>query len=174
MNGLDDSLKDTFPVYQSMKNAESGLVGKMATTSFWANDFFDGVAHAVSAFVPGAGIGKVAGGVSAAAKFTAISAKLLNGLKNIGLNTQKATLLGSTVYNTISESAVEAYQTQNEIEQILIGKGMSKEEAKVKAAEAASRTFRSNLATLAIPNFVQNIMFHGGWNNVQKFVRDAV
>jgi len=34
MNGLDQSIKDMAPVYQSMDNAQSGLAGKMATTSF--------------------------------------------------------------------------------------------------------------------------------------------
>lgn len=94
-------------------------------------------------------------------KSTKIGSRLVEGLKKIGLDSQRTTLLGSTVYNTISESAVEAYQTQQEIQQLLLAKGMNPEEAKLKASEAASRTFRSNLAVLAVPNFIQSTMFHG-------------
>jgi len=71
-NGLDESLKEQLPVYSSQQNDTSGLLGKMATTSFWANDAFDGIAYAASAFVPGAIIGKVAQGASGALKATRV------------------------------------------------------------------------------------------------------
>lgn len=234
---LDEGLKEIFPVYQSTKNAESGLLGKMATTSFWATDFMDGVAFAVSAAAPGAVIGKATSAVnkglqalktsnaiktlgaideslvSAARTFGKLEggmpvAKLsdaglqaiddallkyvarptakaalglregakgiLNGLRKVGLNAHQANLVLSTAYNTVSEASVEAYQTQQEIEKLLVDQGLSRDEAHQRASAAAARTFRANLAVLAVPNFVQNSFFHGGWNSIQRSVREGV
>lgn len=175
-NGLDESLKETFPVYQSRKNAESGLLGKMATTSFWANDGFDGIAFALSAAIPGIGIGKGlnAAGSALQASNNIISKGLVKGLRAVGMNSQRANLLVSTAYNTLSESAVEAYQTQHEIEELLISQGTNPQEAKQKAAAAAARTFRANMGVLAVPNFIENTLFHGGWDSIQKATRKGI
>lgn len=236
-NSMDESLKRTFPVYQSTKNAESGLLGKMATTSFWASDAFDGIAFAVSAALPGMAIGKMtrAAGeglaalrtsalgrtlgavdeslVSAAKTFGQLEGgmpvakladaglqamddallkyvarpaakgalalrdgakSLVNGLRQVGLDSHQTSLLLTTAYNTVAESAVEAYQTQQEIQQILMDRGIPEAQAKQQAAEAAARTFRANMTVLAVPNFIENTFFHGGWNNMQKAVRDGV
>lgn len=172
--GLDEDIKNQFPVYQSMKNAESGLLGKMATTSFWANDLFDGLAYAASAFVPGSLIGKGLG-LGAKALSTSQMAKSLGwSIKGIETGAKTTNLALSTAYNTIAEASVEAYQTKKEIESLLLEQGHTEEYAKQKAGEAAARTFRANATVLSIPNLVQNVLFHGGLNKSQKAIREAI
>lgn len=181
-NGLDESLKNNLPVYTSMKNAESGLWGKMGTSSFWANDGFDGIAFAASAFVPGGLIGKGLGAGAKALSTSQLAKGLGLSLKGIEVGAKASNLALSTAYNTVAEAAVEAYQTQQEVQAIiqerLEREGMQPEEAtkiaKGKASEAAARTFRANSAVLAVPNLVQNMFFHGGLNDMQKTVRSAV
>jgi len=179
-NGLDESLKEQLPVYSSQQNDTSGLLGKMATTSFWANDAFDGIAYAASAFVPGAIIGKVAQGASGALKATRVGKSIYDGLKYVGYAGEegalahKANLVLSTAYNTVSESAAEAFQTQKELEAIYGGMGLDPKDAKTKAGEAAARVFNSNLAALVAPNIIQNMFFHGGWNKLNDEVRAQV
>lgn len=157
-----------------MKNAESGLLGKMATTSFWANDLFDGLAYAASAFVPGALIGKGLG-LGAKALSTSQMAKSLGwSIKGIDTGAKATNLALSTAYNTIAEASVEAYQTKQEIERLLLDQGHTEEYAKQKAGEAAARTFRANTVVLSAPNLVQNILFHGGLGKSQKAIREAI
>lgn len=159
---MDEGLRDFAPVYKSRKYAEGDLLSKMLTTGFWADDAFDGIAYAASAVVPGLGVSKLASGASSALKSADLGKKIVSGLSSVGLNTQRATLIGSTAFNTISEASAEAYQTQKELEAIYQEKGLSREEAKRKAAEGARETFWANTAVLAIPNFIQSSFFHGG------------
>ena len=173
-NSLDESIKDTLPVYQSRKNAESGLLGKLTTTSFWANDFFDGVAYAASAYVPGSLIGKGLGAAGKALSASKAAQALGLSLEGIDKGAKVTNLALSTAYNTIAEASVEAYQTQHEIEAILIDKGVDPTTAKQKAAEAAARTFRANTAVLAVPNLIENMFFHGGIDKAQKAVRSSI
>lgn len=140
-NSLDEDLRDMAPVYKSRKYAEGDLLSKMMTTGFWADDAFDGIAFALSAAVPGIGLGKATSGIGAALKSTDLGRKIVKGLSKIGANSHRANLLASTAYNTISEAAAEAYQTQKEIEVLYKEKGLSETEAKQKAAEAAAQTF---------------------------------
>lgn len=173
-NELDEQLKETLPVYRSEDYSTGDLLGKLGTTSFWANDAFDGFAYAASAAVPGLIFGKAIQGTSALVRSTDLGKRVLGGLNKIGANSHRANLTISTAYNTISESAAEAYQTQKELEAIYEDQGFDPQHAKLKAAEAAARVFRGNMAALAIPNLIQNTMFHGGWNSIQKATKQAI
>lgn len=175
MDQTDEELKKMFPVYNSMAyDTAGGLFGKMATTSFWANDMFDGLAYLASAWVPSTGVSALVGAAGRSLSAANSTTKIIKGLKAIGMNTNRASMLGTTVYNTISESGAEAYQTQKEVEQALFDQGMEPAEAKRLAAEAAAGTFRWNAAALAIPNLVQASWFHGGWSDKIAKVRKAV
>jgi hypothetical protein len=180
-NNIDESLKEIFPVYSSRANDQAtGMLGKMATTSFWANEGFDAFAYAASAYVPGAIIGKTLAAAGTAIKATQIGGNIARGLRAVGIagevgqGTHRANILLSTAYNTISESAAEAYQTQKELEAIYQEQGKTADEAKKLASEGAARVYRANLIALAGPDLVQNMLFHGSWNSLQKGVREAV
>lgn len=145
----------------------------MLTTSFWATDVMDGLAFAASAYFPGSVIGK---GLSAAGKVIEsgeLGANFLSKLAKIGATQHNAGLVLSTAYNTVAESAAEAYQTQKELETIYLQQGLSQSEAKQKAAEAAREVFGANVGILAVPNFIQNQFFHGSWGAKVKAVKDA-
>lgn len=171
---MDESLKQAFPVYKSRAYAESGLLGKMATASFWADDAFDGIAYAASAFVPGKGLGALTQGVGKALNLTKAGKNVLSGLRAVGLNQHRTNLLAATAYNTIAEASVEAFQIQKELELQYEQMGLSPKEAKAKAAEAAGRTFRANASILGVPNLIQNMFFHGSWNKNLEDIRRKV
>lgn len=173
-NGLDESLREAFPVYRSMKNDRSGLLGKMMTTSFWADDFFDGIAFAASAYAPGLAIGKLTSAGAKALSTTKVAKELGLSLKGLERGAHATNLAAATAYNTLAEASVEAYQTQKDIEAQLIAQGEEPGKAKQKAAEAAARVFRANTAVLAIPNLIENTLFHGGFGDLQKKIRQSI
>jgi len=174
MQEADESLNEMFPVFRSEKHDRSGLMGKLLTSSFWTTDVFDGMAYATSAFVPGGLIGKAFQGASTLGKSTQIGAKTLKALNAAGLSSQRASLVTATAYNTITEAAAEAYQTQKELELVYSAQGKDPKEAKKLAADGAAETFWWNSAALLFPNFVQNSYFHGGWNSRVNAVKEHV
>lgn len=129
----------------------------------------DGLAFAASAFIPG----KVIGAGLKSLESGQIGAHLFDKLSKIGINAHKTNLVASTAYNTISEAAAEAYQTQKELEAIYQGQGYTAEQSKLLSAKAARETFGANLAVLAIPNYIQNRMFHGAWADKTAAARKA-
>lgn len=183
MNEADEALKEWAPVYKSRQYAESGLLGKMMTTSMWADDFLDGAAFMASAFVPGIGISKGLNGLGSIANG---SKALTKGFKALGYADKAADyaenitnfgrLATINVYNTIAESGAEAYQTNKEIAQLLrdLHPEWSEEDIKMKAGEAASRTFNWNLAALLIPNMVETTMFHGKGALTRQAIRKSI
>lgn len=74
----------------------------------------------------------------------------------------------------MAESSVEAYQTQKDLEALYESQGIEPEVAKQKAAVAAARTFRANIGILAVPNLVENVLFHGGIGDLTKKVRGSL
>lgn len=165
MDGADEWLKMNMPVYQSKQYAEGDLLRKLGTSSFWTSDFFDGLAYLASAYAPGGLIGKGIQAGSKAIKATETGAKMAKGLAKVGLNSQRGSLVAATAYNTITEATAEAYQTQKEIETLLVSQGVDAKTAKLKAGQAAAETFWWNSAALLLPNYVQNSFFHGGWDD---------
>ena len=170
----DEALKDMFPVYQSKEYQQGDLLGKMGTSTFWTTDFFDGLAFAASAYVPGKLIGAATKGVAGGLNSTKAGASLLKSMRGVGMSAHKTDLVAATAYNTIAEAAVEAYQTKEEIQAIYQAQGLSEDIAKEKASEAAADTFWWNVGVLAVPNYIQNSFFHGGWANRKKAVREHV
>ncbi len=145
MNEADEKLKEVFPVYQSRNYADSGLVGKFGTTSFWASDAFDAIAFAASAYVPGAAASKAGSVMSTALRGTKIadtivdagsavnatidaataSSKAAASVVDVAKTTSKylkkmmpenaGTVAFSTAYNTVAEAGVEAYGVKKEL-----------------------------------------------------------
>jgi hypothetical protein len=107
-------------------------------------------------------IGKGISLASKGLKSAEIGAKTLKGLNAIGLNSQRLTIANATAFNTVAESAAEAYGVQKEIQMYYESMGYDEKEAKKLAGEAAARTFWWNSAALVLPNFVQSNFFHGG------------
>lgn len=170
---MDESLKETFPVYKSQAYSEGNFSTRLGTAEWWSEDFFDGLSFLASAYVPGAVFGKLGSAISASTKLgNAVKAAALSR----GINT--ATVGFSTLYNTISESGFEATEVYNSLmdkykEAVAIG-SMTEEQAKAKAGEAAQRAFFTNMTLLGVPNFVQSRLMHSTFPDLVKAVRTTV
>ena len=167
MSKADDKLREELPVFGSEKYYEGNILQQMGTTKFWADDFFDAIAFAASAYAPGA----LAGAAG----------------KALGLagNSLKAFQLGSsTIYNTISESGFEAHdfgkQAREQYSREKFGlpfEELNDEqqfETKLKIAPKQATTFMANAAILGIPNYIQSKFFHGGFSQNAQKLRRAV
>jgi hypothetical protein len=148
---MDENIREALPIYKSQSYADGNFIQKALTTSFWADDGFDGVAYLASALAPGMVIGRAGSILGAASKLKATKAiadTLIKTGSKLGIG-QTAALTG--LYNTVSEAGVEARETQKLIEQELaMAKGYGdiseasakeQEEIKLAAAERASQTF---------------------------------
>lgn len=172
--GADERLKEMFPVYRSQEYQEGDLLGKMGTSTFWTTDFFDGLAFAASAYAPGGLLGKLIPAGSSAIKSTELGARMLKAFNKVGATSHNANLTLSTMYNTVAEAAVEASQTQQEIQAIYESQGMDKNKAKELASRAAGETFWWNSAVLLVPNFIQNKFFHSDNAGRRSSIHDHI
>jgi len=152
--GMDEELREQLPIYKTVKSREGNLLEQMGTAGFWADDVFDGVAYALSAFAPAAGIGKL----GSALKLAGSGSKFL----------QAAPLYATTAYNAISEAGAEANDTNKSLRSNLVGKinpaterPFTEEEIRQVAGDKAAETFAANAALLVIPNYIQSKFFLG-------------
>lgn len=103
---LDEQMRnELLPIYSTYAYENDGFLGAMGSAKFWANDLFDGIEFALSAYAPGALIGKA----GAAMKLGANAKKVLQ-------------LGGATAYNTITEAGFEAKDVAKGIDHDLRGK----------------------------------------------------
>lgn len=161
------------PIYASQKYLEGNLADKIWTSSFWTQDFADGIEFLASAYVPGAGIGKLGSisKIAQASKFAKVKA-LGNALETAkgAVGASEVGNLGSTLittaYNTMAESMIEGSHLYREVKQDLKNRfpQMSEEDIEQKASIAARNTFGYNMLYLAVPNFLQTTWLHGTSN----------
>lgn len=178
---MDESLRERLPVHKGSQYANGNIWSKMGTAEFWADDAFDGLAYAASAYVPGAAISKLGslGKLAGSAKLLQATklGKALNDASKI------KTIGGSAFYNTISEAGVEAKDAYDtllneylEKKDPATGQPMfTLEEAKQHAGNHAGRVFGANVAAIFLPNLIQSTFFHAGdLDNFAKKARDIV
>jgi len=191
MSDADDKLREVFPVYKREAYYSGNLGERIGMAEFWADDLFDGIAFAASAFIPGAAAGKV---MKMANKAKALrAAKLASGAKKLEASqiaaamkeagqlsqTQKIFQLGaSTLYNTVGEAGVEAADIAKNIKAQYMskinpetGRNYTSEEAAAKAGEHAASVFRGNFAALLGPNLLQSMFFHGGGTSMKSITK---
>lgn len=136
LEGLDESIKESLPVYQSYKSGKGNIWDAISSTAFWASDGADGVGYMLGMLGPG----YLLKGVNMAAKVSKLG---------IGVNTAKNIELGTqTMLNTFVESAAEAKGVADKLKSM----GASDEEI----AKSAQQTFLGNLAVLIGPNLIMN------------------
>lgn len=170
---LDEAAKEAMPVYLSKQVMEGGLLDKMGSGAWWASTGADGLGFMLSMFLPGA--------VAKAAKVGSGIASVGEGLANIspmlGKLATKAGLVekvgeslkyttnfarnadgyASAILNTTLEASAEAANTFDTVKNKYISQGLSEEEAKAKAGEAASAVFKGNVALLAFSNILDEM-----------------
>ena len=153
VEGLEENIKeDLLPIYGTHKYDDPNFWKSMWTHKFWFDDAVDGAAFMASALVGSKGISalgkttkvysnlaKAMSKASTAGKFGKLSGPLSK--INYGTLAKEADLLTMTAYNTVTEAAFEAKDTQEQVKQALAEKVklglMTEEEARTKAADAA-------------------------------------
>ena len=173
---LDQAAKEAMPVYMSRQVQEGNLLDKLGSGAWWAESGADGLGFMLAMFAPGA-----------AAKALNIGSKLASigeGLSNLAPKLSKWTTgknliaglegtemglkyskdfarnldgYASTVLNTTLEASAEAANTFDNVKQKYLSQGLSEDEAKSKAGEAASAVFKGNLALLALSNYLDEM-----------------
>ena len=175
---IDESVKESLPVYASPLLESKSLWENMTSGSFWATDFSDALGFLVSMFTPGivlkaAGVGgNIARGINSAklmklGKPASVIDKVKRG---VPLGTADLKLLGKTGLvsadrmeeiagisaNTVFEAAAEAAGMVDNLKIQLgekVKKGeMTQAEADAEIEKAGTNVFLNNIALLIAPN----------------------
>ena len=175
---IDESAKESFPVYASPLLETGSLWDSITSGSFWATDFSDALGFLVSMFTPGIALkamgtgARMARGVNAA-KLMKLGkpASLVDKVrKGAPLGTEDLKLLGQTGLvgaqrmeelagisaNTVFEAAAEAAGMVDNLKMQLgekVKRGeISQEDADARIEEAGTNVFLNNIALLVLPN----------------------
>ena len=168
---LDESIKDTIPVYISQQVQDGKLLDKLGSGEWWATTGADGLGFMLSMFVPGAAakalgvgskiarIGEGLGKLSPRIGKAMTGAGLLEEAGEVGFAYTKAFAknadgYASALLNTTIESSAEAANTFDNVKNKYIQEGLSEEEASLKAGDAAASVFKGNMALLAVSNYL--------------------
>jgi hypothetical protein len=158
-NSMEEDIKEGVPIFTPPSVSQGNILDKMGSTSWWMDQGVDGASYLLSAMIPGIGLSKLGTGAAIASRL----GKGVAAARNIDIAT-------ATVFSTISESAVEAKQVQDQVRSSYkekIQQGLiSEQEVEEKAATAARNTFTLNSIALIVPNLIQSKLLLG--NNTQK------
>lgn len=169
--GLDDNLRAALPTYMHKEVSEGNLLDKMGSGAWWATTGADGLGFMLSMFAPGmalkaagvgtgiAKVGEAVGNLSPRLGRMMTSANMLEKVGDASFKLTKdfarnAGGYASAVLNTTLESSAEAANTFDNVKDKYIQDGLSEEEAKAKAGEAASAVFKGNMALLLVSNIL--------------------
>lgn len=173
---LDEAAKEAMPVYLSKQVMEGGLLDKMGSGAWWATTGAEGLGFMLSMFLPGA----VAKSLNIGSKLASIGEGLSNLSPTIGRWATGKNLMAalegteagfkytkdfakkldgyaSAVLNTTLEASAEAANTFDTVKNKYLSQGLSEDEAKAKAGEAASAVFKGNAALLGVSNYLDEL-----------------
>jgi len=124
-DGLDESVKETLPVYTKEAVRNGDFFDKISSSSFWAEDGADGAGFMLGMLAPGA-IFKFAGGANALFGTSIKAAKLAKygegieagrkALMEAGITINKIDQYMIPAFNTISEAGAEVKGVSDDIE----------------------------------------------------------
>lgn len=173
LRGIEDAQdafnEDLMPIYQTHAATNGSFMDRMMDPTFWATQGADAGAFFLSMILPGrlaasAGIGaKLTSGLTKAG----IAAKMLKPTFQVsGKAIKNIDSLAAVLVNTTAESAAEASHFYQDIRRQLIEGGMTEDEANKAAGVNAFGVFASNMATLAVSNFVFDAMLFKSFDNI--------
>jgi len=173
---LDQAAKDALPVYMSKQVQEGNLLDKLGSGAWWAESGADGLGFMLAMFAPGAAAKALnigsrlasagEGLANLAPKLSkwATGKNLIAGLEGTEMGIKYGKDLArnldgyaSTILNTTLEASAEAANTFDNVKNKYLQQGLSEDEAKSKAGEAASAVFKGNLALLSISNYLDEM-----------------
>lgn len=188
---LKTGLSEYNPVYTRQFSEEGGVWDKMTSGEWIATEGVSALAFMASALVPGLGVsklGKVMSLTRAASKGGAASRSAIAAIDKFAIKSGMAAagegkalgqasgsmvnLINTTLTNTVYEAGVEAKGAQQAFEAEVKAKLNSGEidyaqyvDAMKNSADAAAKTFASNMAILIGPNMVMSKMMIGPRGN---------
>ena len=186
--GVEESMKEAMPVYQSYKSGRGGLIDNLFSTSFWGSEGADGVGYMAGLFIPGAGI-KALGMAGKIAKLSR-GTKILGGAEKIGEMAELGTI---TLVNTIAEAGAEAKGLADNLKiqfrdrlnpdspnynpiNPSTGQVWTEKEISEAIADNTRNLFTENFALLVGPNLLMNKFLLGRFAKDKKILdsfRDA-
>jgi hypothetical protein len=179
-------------VYTPPSLQDGSFWDNITSASFWGNTGADTLGFALAMLVPGQAIkmakfGKLfAGAEEAAASALSAETKLASLAKewNLASKFKPGWLVNgvdsaaAVTVNTLYEAGAEARQSYTQLYDELIDKGLTIDEAKKTAGEAASGVFKGNIALLALTNTLfERYVFKGfnanpGKNIISKSIKE--
>jgi hypothetical protein len=181
-DSLNEDIKEQLPVYTKKAVDEGGFMDHIGSSAFWASEGADGLGFMLSMLVPGGvfkalgGSAKLFGGSVKALQYARFGKGIEGARKAItatGLTINKLDNIMIPLFNTVAESGAEAKGVSDDLmsrkkefiaEQIeMYGQTPEKAEElfNEQKALAMQNTFNSNLAILAIPNYLQAKLLFG-------------
>ena len=158
MEKAQEEVREVTPIYRS-ERGQQDFAWDSAT--WWANNI-ESIATTASMFIPTAGImrglsaaGKASRGLLNSTKIANAAqdaSKITKGLNKFVYGEKAESLLRTGASATISrymENTMEANETFNSVYQELIAEGVSDQEARLKAGEAAANTWKANWINIA-------------------------
>ena len=188
---IQESVREEMPIYKREEYEAKGL-GKVFDSEFWGGTVMDGAAFAASAYLSGMGFSKA---FSAGAKALKLGERGLMGMagetlgstvsKGIGtgdalinpVNLNFAQKVASSIYSSVSESAVESLDSYKSLKQMLTNEAINKkiqngglgilseeEEKDIenKATTASNINFALNVGLTGMSDYIQFGKFFGG------------
>ena len=174
---LDQAAKEAVPVYMSKQVQEGNLLDKLGSGAWWATTGAEGLGFMLAMFAPGAAAKalKIGSGIASAGEGLANLAPSLGKwatgkglMAAVGEGSElafkytkdfarNANGYASAIINTTLEASAEAANTFDNVKNNYIQQGLSEDEAKAKAGEAASAVFKGNIALLAVSNYLDEM-----------------
>lgn len=162
LQNMEENLKNSslLSVYKPADWENKSFFSKLTNGAMWTDEFADGIAFLASAAIPAGALGRAGKGVSLLSKESLAWTKAMR-----YLGTETLGDVGSVVYNTTMESAMEAADGFRTYKQELKNKrrdgeenfaNLSDEEIDRMAGNAAASRFRWNLAVLSVSNLFEN------------------
>jgi len=187
------------PVHISKSVQEGNLIDKMTSFSWWATSGADGLGFLLSMMVPGRALAAMGAGAGLADLAKAVGStnktlgKILSKhalLDDIGKGLGKETGLFersvscansmnhklAATMNTFIESAAEGGNTYDNVYKNKIAEGMSDEEARLVAGDAAASVFKANLPLLMVSNLLEEAWLWKSFNTAgqKKFTNEVL
>jgi len=169
------------PVYVSDAVANGSFMDKVTSNEFWATDGADGVGYLISAMAPGAVINKLGAAEGIFGGLTKLNSFVRYGddiekariaLMKAGVTIDKINDYIIPAANTYFEAGAEAKGVGDDLEKrknyiikSFLLRGLSPEQAEAAFQEQKGRamrnTFFTNIAILAVPNYIQSKLVFG-------------
>jgi len=186
---LDETVKESIPIYLTKEVQEGGIGRKLMSSAWWSTTGADGIGFLLSMYAPGKILGALGSGlalgkgVQAIASSSKLGARMANmaGLANEagqvtvkGINNLES--FATVAVNTFVESAAEAANTFDNVKETYLknNPNATEEEARKVAGDQAAAVMKANIGVLALSNYFDELTLFRGFNKADNVAKDSV